>query len=350
MTRRRLAVTSILLCLVTTSLLASNDAAIRRMRDRAKEAIEEGNVSAENHIKPMIDMLRKSKDDDDQRRLVDVIVDFGRHDGSSPSVIKKYINQEMTPILLALAADKKNSTFLRGDAIHGLRNMGASRAALEQVTKMALADSDGYVASRGEILDNYLKSLPAEAQAELIKPVDEAQEKEALKFLKSRKLGASPEQLHRSAMEGKPDEVRALLAAGVPADADNGNALIGAMSACSSDGETPELVEVVGLLVDAGADLKRLDDNKNTPLITAAQNCGDKIVSKLVAAGADVNITNGSGMTPVMIAIFSNRWEAAEALVAKGAKMTKAQATLVSAMPDPRAKALAQKASKAKAK
>jgi hypothetical protein len=104
MTPRRIAVTSILLCLVTTSLLASNDAAIRRMRDRAKEAIEEGNVSAENHIKPMIDMLRKSKDDDDQRRLVDVIVDFGRHDGSSPSAIKKYINQEMTPILLGARA------------------------------------------------------------------------------------------------------------------------------------------------------------------------------------------------------------------------------------------------------
>jgi ankyrin repeat protein len=151
-------------------------------------------------------------------------------------------------------------------------------------------------------------------------------------------------------MEGKADEVRALLAAGVPVDADNGAALIGAMSACSSEGETAELVEVVGVLVEAGADLKRLDDNKNTPLITAAQYCGDKVVSKLVAGGANVNVTNGSGMTPLMIAIFSNRYEAAEALVAKGAKLTKDQAAMVSAMPDPRAKALAQKASKAKAK
>lgn len=345
---RKATVTAILLCLITTSLLAGNDALIRKMRDRAKEAIEDGEATTAT-FKPMIDMLRKSKDDDDQRQLVDVIVDFGRHDGSSPSAIKKYINEEMTPILLALAENRKNSTFLRGDAIHGLRNMGASRAALEQVTKMALADSDGFVQSRGEILENYLKSLPAEAPAaESIKPVDEAKEKEALKFLKSRKLGASPEQLHRSSMEGKADEVRALLAAGVPVDADNGAALIGAMSACSSEGETAELVEVVGVLVDAGANLKRLDENRNTPLITAAQYCGDKVVSKLVAAGADVNATNGTGMTPVMIAIFSNRYEAAEALVAKGAKLTKDQAAMVSAMPDPRAKALAQKASRKK--
>jgi hypothetical protein len=346
MTRK---VTAVLLCLITTSLLASNDAAIRRMRDRAKEAIEDGEATPE-HIKPMIDMLRKSTDNDDQRQLLDIIVDLGRHDGSSPAAIKKYINEQMTPILLAIAGNRKNSTFLRGDAIHGLRNMGASRAALEEVTKMALADADGYVQSRGEILENYLKSLPAEPAAESIKPVDAAKEKEALKFLKSRKLGASPDQLHRSAMEGKADEVRALLAAGVPVDADNGAALIGAMSACSSEGETAELVEVVGVLVEAGADLKRLDDNKNTPLITAAQYCGDKVVSKLVAGGANVNVTNGSGMTPLMIAIFSNRYEAAEALVAKGAKLTKDQAAMVSAMPDPRAKALAQKASKAKAK
>lgn len=341
-------VTSIVLCLITTSLLASNDATIRRMRDRAKAAVADGEATPE-HIKPLIDMLRNAKDDDDQRQLVDVIVDLGRHDGSSPSAVKKYINGQMTPILLALAEDKKNSTFLRGDAIHGLRDMGASRAALEQVTKMALADADGYVHSRGEIVENYLKSLPAEAAAaESIQPVDEAKEREALKLLKSRKLGASPDQLHRSAMEGKTDEVRALLDAGVPVDAGNGAALIGAMSACSTGGETPELVEVVGVLVDAGADLKRLDDNKNTPLITAAQYCGDKVVTKLVAAGAAVNATNGTGMTPLMIAIFSNRYEAAEALVAKGARLTKDQAAMVSAMPDPRAKTLAQKASRAK--
>jgi hypothetical protein len=334
-----------LVLLLLASTVAASDAEVRAKIGRAKAAIDSGSVDLERDIRPAIDMLRKSKDDDDQRRLVDDIVDLGRHDGSSPAAVKKYIKDEMTPILLGLAANKSNSTFLRGDSIHGLRDMGASRAALEEVTRMALADADGYVHSRGEILENYIKSMPAGAHEDAARPVDAAQERDAIAFLKSRRLGVSADQLERSAMEAKPEEVKALLAAGVAVDGEGDDTpLIAAMRACSG-GETAELVETVELLLAAGADVKRLDDNKNTPLISAAQYCGEKVVSRLVAAGADVNIVNGSGMTPLMIAVFNSRFEAADALVAKGARLTKEQADIAAQMPDPRAKAIAQKAS-----
>ena len=155
--RMTAALTIVLLC--TGSLLADNYKQITTLRDRAKAAIADGSVDAERDIAPMVNMLRKSHDDDDQRHLVDAIVDLGRADGSSPAAVKRYVIDNMTPILLDLASNTKNSTFLRGDAIHGLRDMGASREALQTVATMALADKDDYVKSRGEIVENYIRSV-----------------------------------------------------------------------------------------------------------------------------------------------------------------------------------------------
>ena len=79
---------------------------------------------------------------------------------------------------------------------------------------MAEKDPDSFVQSRGEILRNYMKSLPAESPVGDLKPVDEKKEKQALAALKKKGLGASTEQLRISSLQGKPDEVRALLDAG----------------------------------------------------------------------------------------------------------------------------------------
>ena len=90
--------------------------------------------------------------------------------------------------------------------------------------------------------------------------------------------------------------------------------------------------------------MKRLDGNKNTPLMTAAQYCGDKVISRLLAAGADMNAMNGTGISPLGMALIMSKFEAAEALIAKGARLTKEQVTMISSMENPRAKALALKA------
>ena len=146
--------------------------------------------------------------------------------------------------------------------------------------------------------------------------------------------------------------MKALLNAGVAVDGDGGNdtPLLAAMTACSNEGETDLTVDVVDLLVTKGADVKRKDDNANTPLITAAQYCGAKVVNRLAAAGADINAMNGSGMTPLTIALVMGRFDAADALVAKGARLTAEQTAMMNAsVTDPRGKAIAAKASAAKA-
>jgi hypothetical protein len=50
---------------------------ISARRDAAKAAIDAGTVVPERDIAPLFDMLRKSHDDDDQRHLVEAIVDLG---------------------------------------------------------------------------------------------------------------------------------------------------------------------------------------------------------------------------------------------------------------------------------
>lgn len=350
LTRAMAAAITLLVLSTPATLLADSYKQISAMRDRAKAAIADGTVDAERDLAPMVNMLRKSHDDDDQRHLLDAIIDLGRADGSSPAAVKRYVIDNMTPILIDLASNTKNSTFLRGDAIMGLRNMGASREALQTVTTMALADKDDYVKSRGEIIENYIRSMPSGSTMKAMKSVDANKEREALAFLQSHDIGASAEQLSRSAMEGKVDEVRALLAAGVDANAvsNDDTPLLSAIQACGRDDANEDaVVATVNELVKGGADVKHRDDNKNTILIQAAQYCGAKVIAALAAAGADVNAANGGGITPLQIALLSSRYEAAEALVAKGAKLTKAQASIITnSVKDARALAIAKKASK----
>lgn len=320
---------------------------ISELRDRAKEAIESGKVDAARDIGPLIEMLRTSKDTEDQQHLIDAVIDLGRASGTSPAAVKEYVIGQMTPILLSIASNRSNTEFLRGDAILGLRNLGASRQALEQVTAMALQDPDEYVKSRGEILQNYITSMQSDAPAATLKPKSAEGEKDALEYLRMRDIDVSADSLHRAAFEANFEDVKHLLMAGVPVDGEGGNdtPLLAAMTGCTREGETDLVVDVVDLLVTKGADVKRKDDNANTPLITAAQYCGPQVVNRLLAAGADVNAMNGSSMTPLMIALVMGRFDAAEALVAKGAKLNAQQAEIMkNSVSDPRGKTIITKA------
>ncbi len=101
------------------------------------------------------------------------------------------------------------------------------------------------------------------------------------------------------------------------------------------------------MLIAGGADLKRKDDNGNNILMSAAQMCGPKIVTRLAAAGADLNVTNGSGMTPLTMALIMRHPDAAEALVDRGARLSKAQVQMASASAtDARSQAIIKRAAK----
>ncbi len=77
----------------------------------------------------------------------------------------------------------------------------------------------------------------------------------------------------------------------------------------NSDGDTLLYVasgargglEVVEVLLLAGADTAKLSREKRTPLHTAAAWCNDRIVVALLNAGASFRVQNGEGETPPQV-------------------------------------------------
>lgn len=310
---------------------------------------------ADDDPEALVQSLRTTKDEDDLARVADRIGTVGDMDGDSPAAVKRYLVAEATPLLVKIAENTKYKWSLRGSAIHALRDIGAPSDVLQRVADMAITDKDSFVQSRGEILQNYLKTLRDDEGVDAIQPTDASKERDAIAFLQSRDLGVSFEQLQRSAIEANADEVEALIAAGVnpnagdPMDAP----LVRAMQACSHDGgENDEHVATVKALLAGGADLKRKDDNSNTPLMSAVQYCDAKVVKVLLDAGAEVSPRNGSGITPLGMAMIMSHFGAAEALVDKGARLDENEASMVSgtAADNPRAQAILKKASAKKKK
>ncbi len=334
-------------CFLMVSGFASQ--ADRALVTRAKEAIESGSVDLEQDLRPLIDALRRAGSEDDQSYLVDSIELLGEADGTSPAAVKKFLLAEATPLFLEIARNAK-SVFLRGGTLLALRDMGASRQVLEQAAEIAEADPDSYVQSRGEILRNFIASMPTQAELDDIGPGDPAKERRAIEYLKGRGLGVSADQLRVSALEGDSEAVQALLDAGVDPNAGEASEspLVRAVfSGCGKEGgESDALIRTVQVLMAAGADPNRKDDNNNTALMSAAQMCGPVIVERLIAAGAELNYKNGSGISPLAMALILGKVESAQVLVEKGARLDQSQVEMLSGLPpNPRAQEIIKRAS-----
>lgn len=317
---------------------------------RAQQAVASGKVDPAGDLAPLVQALAAAKTEDDQRDLIAAVSDLGAGSGSSPAAVKKYLLEQGTPALLDLAK-RGASVFVKGNAMFALRDMGASRPVLEQAAAIAEADPEDFVRSRGQILRNFIKSMPAESTASTIRPSDPAREQQGLAFLAGRGLGASPDQLRRSAQEGDVEAVQALLDAGVDPNGTGAFAqrplYAATFSGCGAkSGETDGLVATVDALLAGGADVKGTGDNNTTVLFAAAQMCGPRIVSALVAAGADISARNGAGMSPLAMALIMRKLDAAEVLVAKGAKLSAQEREMLGvSVTDPRGKDLVKKAS-----
>jgi hypothetical protein len=81
------------------------------------------------------------------------------------------------------------------------------------------------------------------------------------------------------------------------------------------------LIEIVKLLIEAGADINTKGMHGNTPLIFASFADQLKLIKYLIEVGADINIKNNSGNNILMIAVNYNNKELADLLKKYGDKV-----------------------------
>lgn len=324
----RCAVSALCIVAVFAPAEPARAASASSLVERAKAAIERGDVDPARDLAPLVAALRTARGGG-LDTLIDGIEELGRYDGSSPASVKGYLQQQAPPGLIQVAQGQASWT-IRGDALMALRSLNAADDFLDRAAAVAAADTSkeaGYIRSRGELLLSWKQSRPQPATG-TVQPIDAAVERRALAFLRRRGLSVSLSQLQASALEGKADEVEALMDAGLSAGAHGiGGSILGmaaGMGCVTSPADPEGRLATLRLLIQRGADVKARDSLGNTPLLTTAQHCPLAVVRLLVEAGAPVNAVNQQGIGPLSMALLGNKWDVVEYLVEKGARVKKA--------------------------
>ena len=112
------------------------------------------------------------------------------------------------------------------------------------------------------------------------------------------------------------DEVKKLLDRGVDPNSRSGPRNVPALLIASGHSSD---VEIVKLLLAAGAAVDGVDDQGNTPLMEAARGNLDEVVSVLLAHRAAVNLQNKDQKSALMFAADGGHTQIAAQLLAKGA-------------------------------
>lgn len=104
------------------------------------------------------------------------------------------------------------------------------------------------------------------------------------------------EELYDAALEVNIDEVKNLLVQGADPDGDKGDE-VPLLAACggsrhASDEEKSKRLEIVKLLVEAGADINIVGNDFCTPILGAVGNCLDAVASYLIEKGAILDHSN----------------------------------------------------------
>lgn len=152
---------------------------------------------------------------------------------------------------------------------------------LQQESALTLAAYKGHIGVVTAIMDFHEKNPPT---------TDEEKTNVALEMYSA---------LMEAAMDGHTDVCKLMISRGTPTDMLNPYSLESPLTlACS--GGYPEVVEV---LLNAGAKIEEMNEDKNTPLMEACREGHTDVVKVLLGRHADINAINPDlGDTPLSLA------------------------------------------------
>lgn len=169
-----------------------------------------------------------------------------------------------------------------------------------------------------------LPALAAEPAPKL--DVPKMSREEALAYVAEADLALTGSNLVGPIMNGDAETVEALLSAGV--DVNDLSALPKpamriAMQPCAAKQLTTEQILItMEVLLAHGAKINEPPGAVLTPLVTAAQWCPAPVLRRLVEAGAEIDYKTNLGHSALSMAFLMRNYDAAEALIDAGAKLS----------------------------
>lgn len=270
----------------------------------------------------------------DQERAVEALVEAVRGGTGLTAQTRAWLRAQASPLLVSLSSEPRNASWARVGALMALRDIEAETEVVREAMALATADTSsaaGLLASRVEILDGWLADRTERPQGGPLKlaPQNPEAERQALALLSERGVAVSESSLTAAAMAADVELLRALLDAGIDVnmafrDVPN---LLGYAAALGCSVQTPMATRLaaIQLLIDREIDLERPGADGSTPLMGAARHCPVEVVNLLINAGADAAAVDANGRGSLAVAFTHGRWEVAERLVQAGARLPREQ-------------------------
>jgi len=215
--------------------------------------------------------------------------------------------QTALPLLARIAVEGKDIDS-REAALQMLRNRGKEASPVIETIRPLLKDPDERIRSMAQTAVERMQSDHSGRQVVVASaPAGDSEAREkALDLLREKNLTLTENDFYRAVSSADMETLTAFLDAGMSpnlkfSNSDNRPVLWVFLQGDACDpGERPTpgpTKTMLKTLLARGANPKTGDENGNTPLMGAVEQCDAEVVKMLLKAGADMNVKNGSGLT-----------------------------------------------------
>lgn len=172
---------------------------------------------------------------------------------------------------------------------------------------------------------------PTAPAAEPKLEVPKMTKEQATAYVTQRRLALTGSNLVNPIFDGDATTVEALLSAGVDVNDESDlpkPVMRLALQPCAAKKLTVEqMLTTIEVLLAHGAKVNEPPGAVQTPLVLASQFCPGPILRRLVQAGAEVDAKTNLGHSALSMALLMRNYDAAEALLEAGAKLSPEAAT-----------------------